>query len=272
MISPADTASGVFDSGVDRTRATPGSPAESRLRRRWGPQADRSRASDRVGALIVRTARADVAAFELLYEAMAGAVFGLLLRVMRNRAIAEEVTREVLVDAWRYAERYRPERGSGRSWILSIAHRRAVDRIRDEQTAADREDAYCVQAWAPPGDDVAEIVELHVERDLVRQQLTVLTELQRERLGLAYGGHTDTEVARILGVPTGTIKTRIRDALNRLGDAMADDDAVDGHSTPASISSKARAARWRPGRRAVRAVGVGLTNRPTSTADMIRQT
>lgn len=183
-----------------------------------------ARPSDPVGALLVRVAREDVDAFDQLYTELAGAVLGLSIRVLHHREIAEEVTQDVLVEVWRTAPRYRPERGSGRSWIMTIAHRRAVDQVRREQVIADRERAFAALDVARPHDEVVEAVEDYAERDRVRRGLGALTNLQRESLCLAYyGGYTQAEVGRLLGVPLGTVKTRLRDATLRLREALSND-------------------------------------------------
>ncbi|MFF2073484.1 sigma-70 family RNA polymerase sigma factor [Kitasatospora sp. NPDC058162] len=172
-------------------------------------------------ALTARTARGDERAFEQLHAATAGTVLGLVLRVLRDRAQAEEVVQEVFWQVWREAPRYRPERGEVLPWMLTVAHHRAVDRVRSARAAAERDRAAALRGYTPEYDQVADQVEGELEREsereLVRYALSALTELQRECLLLVYfGGRTHTQAAAALGAPLGTVKTRIRDALGRL--------------------------------------------------------
>jgi len=171
--------------------------------------------------LLAAVARGDQAAFARLYDACAGHVYGLVRRVLRDPAQSEEVAQEVLVEVWRTAPRYDPCRGTALGWILTIAHRRAVDRVRSEQASRRREDADGRARPADAHDAVAEEVELRLEHQQVRRALASLTALQREAVELAYyGGYTHREVADLLGAPLGTVKTRLRDGLLRLRDEM----------------------------------------------------
>lgn len=177
--------------------------------------------SDPVGVLLTRAARGDVSAFEQIYDEVGGAVLGVATRVLRNRAIAEEVAQDVLVEVWRTSSRYAAQRGSGKGWIMTIAHRRAVDRVRREQSATDREEQVATRDVDRPFDHVSEAVESNLEREQVRRCMEGLTPLQRESLSLAYyDGYTYPEVAGLLEAPLGTIKTRMRDGMARLRDCM----------------------------------------------------
>jgi RNA polymerase sigma-70 factor (ECF subfamily) len=171
--------------------------------------------------LMLLVARGDTEAFEAVYEQVSGAVFGVVRRVLRDPAQSEEVAQEVLVDVWRSAARFDPERGSAQSWILTMSHRRAVDRVRSSRSSHDRELRVAQREHAAPYDEVAEAVENRLEREQVRACLHQLTDLQRESVTLAYyGGYTYREVAELLTVPLGTVKTRLRDGLIRLRDCL----------------------------------------------------
>jgi RNA polymerase sigma-70 factor (ECF subfamily) len=176
-----------------------------------------------LGDLLTDVARGDQSAFERVYDEVAGPVYGLALRIVRDPAQSEEVAQEVLVDVWRTASRYEPGRGSAMSWVMMLAHRRAVDRVRSAQAAADREQR-AGRAAGPAYDVVAENVQIRLEREQVRRCLSTLTETQRESVNLAYyAGYTYREVAELLKVPLGTIKTRMRDGLIRLRDCLGVD-------------------------------------------------
>ncbi|GAA1937842.1 sigma-70 family RNA polymerase sigma factor [Kitasatospora viridis] len=171
--------------------------------------------------LLAKAARGDQDAFSRLYDAVAGPVLGLVRRVLRDPAQSEEVTQEVMFEVWRTAARYQPDRGEVLPWVLTMAHRRAVDRVRAAQAAADRDHREAARSHTPAFDEVAEQVENRLEREQVRRCLKALTELQRESVTLAYyRGYSYPEVADLLGTPLGTIKTRMRDGLIRLRDCL----------------------------------------------------
>lgn len=171
--------------------------------------------------LLGRVAIGDERAFAALYDVLAGPIMGMAVRVVRSRAMAEEVTQEVLVEIWRKAAEFSRERGSAMSWALTIAHRRAIDRVRSEQASADREERAERLDLRRPFDDVAEGALATLDKERVRKALSTLTELQRESILLAYyKGFTYREVAEVLKSPVGTIKTRMRDGLARLRDAL----------------------------------------------------
>jgi RNA polymerase sigma-70 factor (ECF subfamily) len=166
-------------------------------------------------------ARGDESAFPALYDAVAARVYGLARRVLRDPAQAEEVAQEALVEVWRTAARFDPAKGSATSWILTITHRRAVDRVRSAQAGAERERRVAVSHVDTPYDDVVEEVTASLEQQQVRRCLKGLTDLQREALTLAYyGGYTYREVAEKLDTALPTIKTRMRDGLIRLRDCL----------------------------------------------------
>lgn len=186
------------------------------------PGTDGEPAGPTAEELLVRVAKGDERAFDVLYDRLAGPVLGLVRRILRDAAQSEEVTQEVMVELWRTATRYSPERGSALNWAMTLAHRRAVDRVRSARASSDREvKATFEAARARPFDEVAEAVAARWERSQVRRCLTNLTELQRESVLLAYyQGYTYREVAEVLQTPHGTIKTRLRDGLIRLRDCL----------------------------------------------------
>jgi RNA polymerase sigma-70 factor (ECF subfamily) len=164
-------------------------------------------------------ARGDAAAFAFVYDRVAAGVFGVVRRVIRDLAQSEEVTQEVLLEVWRNAPAFDASRGSALAWIMTMAHRRAVDRVRSAQRETERERRAATADI--PYDEVAEAVESSLERERVRRCLGSLTELQRESVTLAYyGGYTYGQVASLLSVPAATVKTRMRDALIRLRDCL----------------------------------------------------
>lgn len=174
------------------------------------------------------SARGDETAFAQLYDRTSARVYGLVLRVVRDPAQAAEVTQDVYLQVWRESARFDAALGSVPSWLLMIAHRRAVDRVRSAQSATLRDDRYATVHAESPFDEVAEQVHANLDAQRVRRLLGDLTDAQREAVGLAYfGGYTHREVAELLHIPLGTAKTRIRDGLIRLRDALG---VPDDHS------------------------------------------
>ena len=166
--------------------------------------------------LVARVARGDEKAYEQLYDLLAATVFGVCRRVLRDPAESEEVAQEVLLEIWRTATRYDPARAGVRSWAVVIAHSRAVDRVRSSERRRAREEATALPE-PPAVDEVSEAAVSAFEVRRVRKAMAELSDVQRESVRLAfYGGHTHKEVAALLGVPLGTVKTRIRDGLGRL--------------------------------------------------------
>ncbi|MBJ6998703.1 sigma-70 family RNA polymerase sigma factor [Streptomyces griseofuscus] len=171
--------------------------------------------------LLHEVALGDHEAFAAIYDIVAGSVLGVARAVLRDQAQSEEVAQEVLVEVWRTAPRYQPERGSALNWILTLAHRRAVDRVRSVEAAAARDTRAALLDHQPAYDEVTEQVESRLEQEQVRRCLRTLTELQRQSVTLAYyRGLTYREVAEALALPLGTVKTRLRDGLIRLRDCL----------------------------------------------------
>jgi RNA polymerase sigma-70 factor, ECF subfamily len=182
--------------------------------------ADTTVIDDPLAGLLRRAGRGDQAAFADLYDALSPLVHGVVMKVVRDPAQSEEVTQEVFVELWRLAARFDETRGSVTSWVATVAHRRAIDRVRSEQSARDRV-ARQVSNIVRDYDDVSDEVESKFERARVRRALERLTGVQREAVELAYfGGHTYREVAVLLDVAEGTVKTRIRDGMIRLRDEL----------------------------------------------------
>lgn len=180
-----------------------------------------SGAQDDLATLLGLSARGDRDAFARLYDATSARLFGLVLRVVRDPAQSEEVTQEAYLEVWRTASRFDADRGSALSWLMTIAHRKAVDRVRSAEASSRRETTYHQHNRAVEIDTTADAAHASLEAKRVRAALADLTEIQREAIELAYlGGYTHTEVAALLDLPVGTAKTRIRDGLIRLRDAI----------------------------------------------------
>jgi RNA polymerase sigma-70 factor (ECF subfamily) len=172
------------------------------------------------GALMARIAKGDQRAFAELYDELAPTLYGIVLRVVRDPAQSEEVTQEAFVELWRQAARFDSARGGVRGWAVMIAHRRAVDRVRSEQSRRDRQSRHAAAPAGAPDSPPDAVIE-SFDRDRARSALAELGEAQRQALELAYfDGLTHVEVAEQLGVPLGTVKTRIRDGLLRLRSLM----------------------------------------------------
>ena len=169
--------------------------------------------------LLPAVAVGDEVAYEALYDQASGWVLGAVRKVLRDPAQAEEVMQEVLLEIWRTASRFDPQQGSGVSWVMTMAHRRAVDRVRSERSHTTRE--LRAATATIDYDDVIEAVEASLDRQRVLRCLTSLTDRQRECVALAYySGYTYREVAELLEVPAGTVKTRMRDGLIKLRDCL----------------------------------------------------
>lgn len=174
-----------------------------------------------VDELLRRVARGDTPAFETLYDRVIGTVYGVIRRVLRDPAQSEEVAQEVMLEVWRTAPRFDRDRGSATTWIYTMAHRRAIDRVRATQSAHDRDERVGRRDQVDPYDVVVDQVEARLEQEQVRRCLEGLTELQRQSVTLAYyGGYTYREVAEVLDTPLGTVKTRLRDGLIRMRDCL----------------------------------------------------
>jgi len=173
-----------------------------------------------LSSCIARVTAGDQAAFATMYDVLAPTVFGVVRRVLRDPAQAEEVTQEVFVEVWRHASRFDPQRGSVRTWAITIAHRRAVDRVRSEQSHRDRHHAVGATPGGAPSSPEDDAIESD-DRTRARAAIAALPDVQREALELAfYDGLTHVQIADHLDVALGTVKTRIRDGLIRLRTMM----------------------------------------------------
>jgi len=171
--------------------------------------------------LLARVATGDQPAFSDLYDVLSGRVLGLVTRLLKDRAQSEEVTQEVFLEVWQQATRFDRKRGTAASWVLTMAHRRAVDRVRASQSSHDRDTKIGIRDLEAGFDQVSESVEIRIEHERVSRALGKLTEFQRQAVQLAYyGGYSHSEMAERLGVPIGTVKTRLRDGMIRLRDEM----------------------------------------------------
>lgn len=171
--------------------------------------------------LLERVAEGDQQAFSELYDQLSPRVFGLVKRLVRDQAQSEEVTQEIFLEIWQTATRFDPNKGAATTWILTMTHRRAVDRIRSSQSSRDRDIRIGIRDHNPDYDHVSETIEVRLEHERVQKAMLRLTELQRQAVSLAYyGGYSHSEVAEMLSVPIGTVKTRLRDGMIRLRDEL----------------------------------------------------
>ena len=186
------------------------------------PRTTASPVVDPLAELLVAASRGDDAAFAELYDAVSARVYGVVLRVLRDTHQSEEVAQEVFLQVWQTAGRFDPGRGSAISWVLTVAHRRAVDRVRSSDAGRRRDTAHATSNESVPFDETASAAHAAIEATSVRAAMSSLSPIQRQAIELAYfGGHTHTEVSRMLQIPLGTAKSRIRDGLTRLRDALS---------------------------------------------------
>ncbi|MBV8967128.1 MAG: sigma-70 family RNA polymerase sigma factor [Mycobacteriaceae bacterium] len=176
------------------------------------PQVD-----DDLGALLRRVANRDADAFAAFYDHTSARVFGLVARVVRDPGYSEEITQEVYLQVWQKAADFNPAAGSAMAWLLTVAHRRAIDRVRAEQAATQRESRYGSATAERAADVVADSVIIRHERRRVTESLDALTDTQRECIELAYyGGLTYAQVSERLSANLATVKSRMRDGLRAL--------------------------------------------------------
>ena len=177
--------------------------------------------SNELDALLRQVASGDSAAFADVYDLTKTRVYGLVTRVLRDPGYGEETTQEVYLEVWRTASRYDAAKGSALAWLLTMAHRRAVDRVRAEQAGSRRESHYGAASTEPASDVVADSAIAGDERRRVTECLDALTDAQRQCIELAYyEGLTYSQVSQRLAANLSTIKSRIRDALRGLRDCL----------------------------------------------------
>jgi RNA polymerase sigma-70 factor, ECF subfamily len=170
-----------------------------------------------LAVLLRQVAQRDAEAFAAFYDLTRARVFGLVTRVLRDPGYSEETTQDVYLQVWRFAGNYDPTAGSPLAWLMTVAHRRAVDRVRAEQAASQRESRYGAANIEPPADHVADSVILRDERQQVVNCLESLTDVQRECIQLAYyDGLTYVQVSDRLSANLATIKSRMRDGIRAL--------------------------------------------------------
>ena len=179
------------------------------------PLARRRRVSERSDEeLLEAIAAGQDDALGVLYDRFGSVAYGVALRVLRDQALAEDAVQEAFLAVWRSAQSYRSERAKPATWILTLVHRRAVDIVRREDR---RRSASLEEVWEPETSSVPEEADLRDRRSSVQAALRQLPSDQRQALELAYyGGYTQSELAERLGVPLGTIKSRMFAGLTRL--------------------------------------------------------
>lgn len=167
--------------------------------------------------LLRGVARGDTEAFADFYDQTRARVFGLVVRVLRDPGYSEETTQEIYLQVWHNAGSYDPAVGSPLSWLMTLAHRRAVDRVRAEQSASQRESRYGAVNLDTPADHVSDSVITADEHRRVADCLGSLTDIQRECIDMAYyGGLTYRQVSERLSANLATVKSRMRDGLRAL--------------------------------------------------------
>ena len=171
--------------------------------------------------LVQRSSRGHEDAFAELYDRTSSRIHGIVLRVLRSPDQSAEVTQEVFLEVWKLSARYDSSLGSVLAWMVTIAHRRAVDRVRSASSETARDNNYALARTERSTDQVWAGVEHRIDAERVKRGLESLTQIQREAVTLAYfGGYTQSQVAGLLQLPLGTVKTRIRDGIIGLRDAL----------------------------------------------------
>jgi RNA polymerase sigma factor (sigma-70 family) len=170
-------------------------------------------------ALVALAARAEESALAELYDRHGRVAYGLALRVLRDQALAEDAVQEAFLAVWRSASTFLPERAKASTWILTLVHRRAVDLVRREERR--RAEPLAEETRTDGDGSAADVAWLRFERERVQEALRRLPDHEREALELAYyGGFTQSQLAERLGLPIGTIKSRMFSGLARLRELL----------------------------------------------------
>lgn len=181
-------------------------------------------AATRDAELLGRLARGDAAALRSLYDAQAGHALALARRILRSGAEAEEVVQEAFLEVWKRAGQYQASRGSVQAWLLTITRTRAIDRLRSRQSAQRTADDAASEPEPAPVPLPLELAAQRQDRERIAAALQTLPADQRAALDLAYfEGLTHSEIAARTGTPLGTIKTRIRLAMEKLAAVLVDE-------------------------------------------------
>lgn len=171
--------------------------------------------------LLERSGKGDQVAFAQLFDELSPRVFRRIRSVLRDESQSEEVMQEVFLEVWQQAARFDATRSNALGWILTRAHSRAVDRVRSAQADRDRDLKIGMRDYAPEYDSVVETIEQRADSDRVIRALKHLSPLQREAVILAYSdGYSHSQLAERLGVPLGTVKSRIHDAMGHLREEL----------------------------------------------------
>ena len=206
-----------------RTRAAAGarSTVTSQTGSRVPPLADNSTTGPDLGVLLRHTAAGDRLGFTRLYEQLAGRVLMTARSIVRDVALAEDVTQEVFVEIWTRAANFDPNRSSAAGWVLMMTRARAVDRVRAREAMHRQDHHFAIRQRGRDTDTVSEQVVTQEDHREIRAVLSTLTELQREAIALCfYAGHSNSQASILLDIPVATFKTRIRDALLKLREGL----------------------------------------------------
>lgn len=178
-------------------------------------------APDTAQSLLEKTAQGDNHAFSALYDQYAPKVYGLSLKILHAESHAEEVTQEIFLEIWQTAAKYNASKGKPSTWIMTITHRRAVDRVRAVQKSYERDVKVGLKELVPASPTLEDAAETRDATNGILQALNHLTQYQREAILLAYyEGYSQKEIAERLHLPVNTVKTRIRDGMIRLRDEL----------------------------------------------------
>ena len=179
-------------------------------------------------AILRQIADRDPRGVELLYDRYSGVAFALAYRLLGERGSAEDVIQEAFLNVWRQGATYDTRRGTVRTWLLTIVHHRAIDQMRSARSKVGADTVIDAAMPLPAKEDTWTEVVQGLEHERVRQAMATLPPEQRQVVDLTYyGGFTHTEIAQRIGIPLGTVKGRMRLALDKLRDLLYVPDVVD---------------------------------------------